>query len=109
MKKKTAIVTDSNSGITQLQAKELGVFVLPMPFYINEELFFEDISLSQEEFYAKLEEGADISTSQPSPGEVMDMWDADMVKSFQSCQEGREEGTCPPTSPIFQGLSSSGT
>ena len=76
MKKKTAIVTDSNSGITQAQAKELGVFVLPMPFYINEELFFEDISLSQEEFYAKLEEGADISTSQPSPGEVMDMWDA---------------------------------
>lgn len=76
MKKKTAIVTDSNSGITQAQAKELGVFVLPMPFFINEELFFEDISLSQEEFYQKLEEDADISTSQPSPGEVMDMWDA---------------------------------
>ena len=76
MKKKTAIVTDSNSGITQAQAKELGIFVLPMPFFINEELFFEDISLSQEEFYQKLEEDADISTSQPSPGEVMDMWDA---------------------------------
>jgi len=75
MKKKTAIVTDSNSGITQAQAKELGVFVLPMPFYINEELYFEDISLSQEEFYQKLSEEADISTSQPSPGEVMDMWD----------------------------------
>ena len=76
MKKKTAIVTDSNSGITQAQAKELGVFVLPMPFFINEELFFEDISLSQEEFYEKLKEDADISTSQPSPGEVMDLWDA---------------------------------
>lgn len=75
MKKKTAIVTDSNSGITQAQAKELGVFVLPMPFFINEELFFEDISLTQEEFYQKLMEDADISTSQPSPGEVMDMWD----------------------------------
>lgn len=75
MKKKTAIVTDSNSGITQLQAKELGIFVLPMPFFINEELFFEDISLTQEEFYQKLAEDADISTSQPSPGEVMDMWD----------------------------------
>jgi len=75
MKKKTAIVTDSNSGITQAQAKELGVFVLPMPFFINEELFFEDISLSQEGFYQKLLENADISTSQPSPGEVMDLWD----------------------------------
>lgn len=75
MSKKTAIVTDSNSGITQAQAKELGVFVLPMPFFINEELFFEDISLSQEEFYQKLLEDADISTSQPSPGEVMDLWD----------------------------------
>lgn len=74
-KKKTAIVTDSNSGITQAQAKELGIFVLPMPFFINEELFFEDISLTQEEFYQKLAEDADISTSQPSPGEVMDMWD----------------------------------
>lgn len=75
MKMKTAIVTDSNSGITQAQARELGVFVLPMPFYINEELFFEDISLSQEQFYQKLLEDANISTSQPSPGEVMDLWD----------------------------------
>lgn len=75
MKKKTAIVTDSNSGITQAQAKELGIFVLPTPFFINEELFMEDISLTQEEFYQKLAEDADISTSQPSPGEVMDLWD----------------------------------
>ena len=75
MKKKIAIVTDSNSGITQAQAKELGIFVLPMPFFISGELFFEDISLSQEEFYQKLAEDADISTSQPSPGEVMDLWD----------------------------------
>lgn len=75
MKKKTAIVTDSNSGITQAQGKELGVFVLPMPFFINEELFYEDISLTQEQFYQKLQEDAVISTSQPSPGEVMDLWD----------------------------------
>ena len=75
MKKKTAIVTDSNSGITQAQGKELGVFVLPMPFFINEELFYEDISLTQEQFYQKLQEDAQISTSQPSPGEVMDLWD----------------------------------
>ena len=75
MKKKTAIVTDSNSGITQAQGKELGVFVLPMPFFINEELFYEDISLTQEQFYQKLQEDAQISTSQPSPGETMDLWD----------------------------------
>ncbi len=73
--KKIAILTDSNSGITQEQAKELGVFVLPMPFYINGELFFEDISLTQDAFYQKLEEDAEISTSQPSPGDVMDLWD----------------------------------
>lgn len=73
--KKIAIVTDSNSGITQAQAKELGITVLPMPFFINGELFFEDISLGQEEFYQRLEEDADISTSQPSPGDVIDLWD----------------------------------
>ena len=72
---KVAIVTDSNSGITQSVAKELGVYVIPMPFYINEELFFEDITLTQEEFYKKLEEDANISTSMPSPGDVMDLWD----------------------------------
>ena len=60
---KVAIVTDSNSGITQSEAKELGVYVIPMPFYINEELFFEDITLTQEEFYKKkLEEDANISS-----------------------------------------------
>lgn len=75
MKKRTAIVTDSNSGITQAQAGELGIYVLPTPFFINEELFMEDISLTQEEFYQKLAEDADISTSQPSPGEVMDLWE----------------------------------
>lgn len=73
--KKIAIVTDSNSGITEEQGKELGIHVLPMPFYINEELFFENISLTQEEFYQKLEEDAEISTSQPSPGDVLDLWD----------------------------------
>lgn len=72
---KIAITTDSNSGITQAQAKEWGVFVLPMPFMINEQEFFEDISLTQEQFYEKLQGDADISTSQPSPAAVMDFWD----------------------------------
>ena len=73
--RKVAIVTDSNSGITQAAGKELGIFVLPMPFYINEELFFEDITLSQEEFYKHLGDDADIKTSQPAPGDVMELWD----------------------------------
>ena len=51
---KVAVVTDSNSGITQQQGKELGIYVLPMPFYINDKLFFEDVTLSQEEFYQHL-------------------------------------------------------
>ena len=72
---KVAIVTDSNSGITQAEGKKMGLYVLPMPFYINEELFFEDITLTQEEFYEKLAGDADIKTSQPAPGDVMDMWD----------------------------------
>ena len=72
---KVAIVTDSNSGITQAEGKEMGIYVLPMPFYINEELFYEDITLTQEEFYEKLAGDADIKTSQPAPGDVMDMWD----------------------------------
>ncbi len=69
------IVTDSNSGITQAQAAQMGVFVLPMPFTIDGQDYFEDISLTQREFYEKLREGSDIATSQPSPEAVMNLWD----------------------------------
>ena len=72
---KIAIATDSNSGITQSQGKELGIFVLPMPFYINDELFLEDVTLTQAEFYARLEEGAEVKTTQPAPGDVLALWD----------------------------------
>lgn len=72
---KVAIVTDSNSGISQSQAKELGVFVLPMPFFINDETYYEDINLSVDAFYQKLAQGADIVTSQPSPDSVMKLWE----------------------------------
>lgn len=75
MGKKIAVVTDSNSGITQSQAKEMGLYVLPMPFMINEETFFEDITLTQEQFYERLAENADVITSQPSPEAVMKLWD----------------------------------
>ena len=70
-----AIITDSNSGITQAQAARLGVYVLPMPFMIDEKTYFEDINLTQEEFYQKLAEGANIGTSQPSPESVTKLWD----------------------------------
>lgn len=72
---KIAVVTDSNSGITQSQAKELGVYVLPMPFMINEETYYEDINLTQKEFYEKLESGSDIGTSQPSLESVIKLWE----------------------------------
>ena len=72
---KIAIVTDSNSGITQEQGRELGVSVLPMPFYINEKMYLEGITLTQEEFYQRLKNDEKISTSQPSPAEVCGLWD----------------------------------
>lgn len=78
---KVAIVTDSNSGINQEQAKELGIYVIPMPFRIDGEDYFEDINLTQEAFYEKLTEGADISTSMPSPGSVTDLWD-ELLKEY---------------------------
>lgn len=68
-------MTDSNSGITQEQGKQLGIYVLPMPFRIEDEEFFEDITLTQEQFYERLSKGADISTSQPTAGSVMEFWD----------------------------------
>lgn len=78
---KVAIVTDSNSGITQIQAKELGISVIPMPFMIDEKSYFEDINLTQEDFYDKLAEGADVITSQPSPEQVISLWD-DLLKEY---------------------------
>lgn len=73
---KVAVITDSNSGITQEQAKKYGVFVVPMPFLIEGETYYEDKTLTQEQFYQRLQEEVDISTSQPSPEDVMHMWDA---------------------------------
>ena len=72
---KTAIVTDSNSGITQAEAKDLGISVIPMPFTIADKEYFEEIDLSQEDFYEKLKDGDDIFTSQPSTVSVTELWD----------------------------------
>ena len=72
---KIAVATDSNSGITQEQAKEYGVYVIPMPFFIDGETYYEGINLTQEQFYEKLEGNAEISTSMPAVGDVTDFWD----------------------------------
>lgn len=71
---KVAIVTDSNSGITQAEGQRLGIHVMPMPFYINETMLFEEIDLSQKQFYERLTEGAKIKTSMPTVGSVTDTW-----------------------------------
>ena len=73
---KVRIVTDSNSGITQAEAKTLGVSVIPMPFLINGEDYLEDVNLTQEEFYRHLEGEATVSTSQPAVATVTDLWDS---------------------------------
>lgn len=80
--RKVAIISDSNSGITQEEAKKLGISVIPMPFYIDGELYLEDVNLTQEAFYEKLTEDAEISTSCPSPAEVMELWD-EKLKTYE--------------------------
>ena len=72
--KKIAIMTDSNSGITQKEAAGLGISVLPMPFMINDTTYFEDINLTQDRFYEFLENDAVVSTSQPSPDSLIHMF-----------------------------------
>ncbi len=79
---KVAIVTDSNSGITQNEAKRMGISVLPMPFMIDEETYYEDITLSQAEFYEKLAAGANVVTSQPTPEAVLNLWD-ELLKEYE--------------------------
>ena len=79
--RKVAIMTDSNSGITQQEGKELGIAILPMPFIMDGETYFEDITLTQEDFYKKLMDNSDISTSQPSPESVTEMFDS-LLKEY---------------------------
>lgn len=72
---KIAIVTDSNSGINQIQAKEMGITVIPMPFTAGDKTYLEDISINQEQFYELLDQNINVSTSQPPIGEVIELWD----------------------------------
>lgn len=93
---KIGIITDSHSSITQQTAEKLGISILPMPFYINEKCYFEDIDLTRENFFAQLRAGAKVSTSQPSPADVMNLWDKGLKEFDQILYL-----------PISSGLSSS--
>lgn len=79
---KVAIMTDTNSGLGQMEAKELGLYLLPMPVLIDSECRFEDVNLTQEEFFACLEADRDVTTSQPSPGDVMDLWERILADGY---------------------------
>lgn len=102
---KVAIVTDSNSGIKPDEARQYGIYVIPMPFFINDELFLEDITLSQEEFYQYLEKDAEIHTSQPAAGEVMDLWDK-LLKEYDEIvhipMSSGLSGTCATAMALSQ-------
>ena len=80
--KKIGIVTDSHSGIKQEEAKRLGIKVLPMPFFVEEECYYEDVTLSRDDFFEKLKSGVNVTTSQPSPEEVMKIWD-EALREFE--------------------------
>lgn len=80
---KVAVITDSNSGITQEQADELGIFVVPMPVIVGEEIYYEGIDMDRKQFYEKLSEDIDVSTSQPSPADVIKLW-SDLLVSYES-------------------------
>ncbi|MGI5894679.1 MAG: DegV family protein [Candidatus Merdivicinus sp.] len=73
--RKIAILTDTNSGMTHAEAAQLDVHLLPMPFYLDGQLYYEGVTLSQKEFYQQLQQNREVKTSQPSPGDTMKMWD----------------------------------
>ena len=104
---KVAIVSDSNSGITQLQAEELGITILPMPFFVGDKTLYEDIDLTQKEFYQMLSENANISTSMPLVGNVTDTWDA-LLKEYDEIvhipMSSGLSGSCETALMLAQGL-----
>ena len=86
------IITDSNAGISQVEAKQLGIKIVPMPFIINGEEYYEDINLSQEEFYQKLSnENASVSTSQPSTYYLRETWDEALENYEEAVNEKRQQ------------------
>ena len=81
--RKVGIVTDSHSGMTQQEASRLGVWVLPMPFFFGQECFHEDIGITRDQFFDRIEAGEKVSTTQPSPEEVMEIWD----RALSDCEQ----------------------
>lgn len=81
---KTAVITDSNSGIQKQEAEALGIFLIPMPVIIDGAVRYEEIDLTQEEFYQCLTGGKSVTTSQPSPGDVMELWDNVLAQGYDS-------------------------
>ena len=80
---RVAVITDSNSGITQMDAKNMGIDVVPMPFTIDDKTYYEDINLTREEFFQMMEDGKEILSSQPSPADLMKLWDKTLEKYDQ--------------------------
>lgn len=80
---KTAVMTDSNSGITPEEGKKLGIYSLPMPVIIEGDVFYEGKNITQEEYYGAMTSGKNVTTSQPSPGDVMDMWDGILKEGYE--------------------------
>lgn len=76
MAEKIAVLTDTNSGITPDQAARYGIYLVAMPVIMDDETYFENDSISQEEFFQRLRKGAHVSTSRPAPGMLMDCWDS---------------------------------
>lgn len=79
---KTAVITDSNSGITKEEARKLGLFLMPMPVIIDGEVYYEGENLTEAEFFEALKDGRNVTTSQPSPGEVLDLWDRVLAQGY---------------------------
>ena len=80
---KTAVMTDSNSGITPEEGKKIGIYSLPMPVIIEGDVFYEGKNITQEEYYGAMTSGKNVTTSQPSPGDVMDMWDGILKEGYE--------------------------
>ena len=80
---KTAVMTDSNSGITPEEGKKIGIYSLPMPVIIEGDVFYEGKNITQEEYYGAMTSGKNVTTSQPSPGDVMDMWDSILKEGYE--------------------------
>ncbi|MGN0320751.1 MAG: DegV family protein [Lachnospira sp.] len=79
---KTAVLTDTNSGITVDEAAELGIFVMPMPVIIEDKTYYEGDNLTETQFYDALTSGKKITTSQPAPGDLLDKWD-EILRSYE--------------------------